>query len=629
MAEQLRPGNAAQRCFVDTREKTASIAIGLNVLLTGLKFALYAVTGSLAILAEAWHSFSDIATSGMTWLAVRRTVVSEAEVATPSDRSDASDASQADVSDTSSQPRQDPASDVSPGADASSMPRSTFRPSADQIAALVIGLVILLAGLGILRRVLWWEAVEISRPLVAGVLFFVFAVGSYLVHRLEIDVGERTGSSGLVADGNHAWADMIASLLTGVSLVLYHLGINLDRWIAAAIGVLVLSVALETLINLAVALLRRETRYVPRYRSHELLTSALSLSWLSERVGEGGGLFASPAVKRIAVPVRRWTPAVVVLVAVVSYGRTCFFSVGLNQVGMVEHLGRTERTGLEPGLHVKWPWPIDRAVLVETSVVQAANVGNETHPSAFALIWTREHGTEVPFLAGDKNLFFPYVIVHWRVKDPLAAVYQQQEPHVLLDAVCHRMMTELCAGREFYQLASTYREQLAADLHRLAQQRLDELGSGLEILNVNLSDIHPPVRIADAFEEVVVARFQQQQQMVNEALGLRNEQLPDARGRAAMERADAAAYHLEQTHQAEGEAAAFKQRVEALNAGRAVTLKHLYLEAVAAALRGIEKVLIDEDIERPDLWMGAGRRANSAVSPQQKMLFKDIREQME
>ncbi len=607
---------------MDTREKTASIAISLNVLLTGLKFGLYSLTGSLAILAEAWHSFSDIATSGMTWLAVRRTVTAETS-AGPGDAAESPAGAESDP--TSADTTAEPAGDD----DASSAGQTSFRPSADQVAALVIGLVILVAGLAVLRRVLWWEAVEITRPLLGGVLFLVFAVGSYLVHRLEVDVGERTGSSGLVADGNHARADMIASLLTGVSLILYHLGANLDRWIAAAIGVLVLSLALETIVNLAVALSRRETRYVPRYRSHEVLTSVLSLRWLSTQAKDGTGVLASTAARRILVPIRRWAPGLIVLAAVIAYGRTGVFSVELNQVGMVEHLGRPTRTGLGPGLHLKWPWPFDKAVLVEVSTVQTTNVGNETHPSAFALIWTREHGTEVPFLAGDNNLFFPYVIVHWRVKDPLAAVYQQQEPHVLLDAVCHRMMTELCAGRQFYDLASTYREQLAADLRRRAQQRLDELGSGLEILEVSLSDIHPPVRIADAFEEVVVARFQQQQQMVNEALGLRNEQLPDARGRAEIQRAEAAAYQLEQTHRAEGQASAFEQRADALEAGRAVTLKHLYLEAVAAALRGIEKVLVDKDIDQPDLWMSAGRKTRSGASPPQKELLRDIREQME
>jgi len=54
-----------------TREKTAGISTGLNLGLTIAKFMLYYFTGSMAILAEAFHSFSDIGTSLLVYLAVR------------------------------------------------------------------------------------------------------------------------------------------------------------------------------------------------------------------------------------------------------------------------------------------------------------------------------------------------------------------------------------------------------------------------------------------------------------------------------------------------------------------------------------------------------------------------------
>ena len=57
--------------IVNAKEKTAFISTGLNLILTILKFTLYFFTGSMAILAEAWHSFSDIATSLMVYFAVR------------------------------------------------------------------------------------------------------------------------------------------------------------------------------------------------------------------------------------------------------------------------------------------------------------------------------------------------------------------------------------------------------------------------------------------------------------------------------------------------------------------------------------------------------------------------------
>ena len=61
---------------MDIRTRTALVTLVLNTILTVLKFIAFAFTGSLAILAEAWHSFGDIATSATavlsTWRQVRR-----------------------------------------------------------------------------------------------------------------------------------------------------------------------------------------------------------------------------------------------------------------------------------------------------------------------------------------------------------------------------------------------------------------------------------------------------------------------------------------------------------------------------------------------------------------------------
>ena len=58
---------------IDIATKTAAIALGLNTFLTLAKFILYFFSGSLAILAEAWHSLTDIATSALVFIAVKRT----------------------------------------------------------------------------------------------------------------------------------------------------------------------------------------------------------------------------------------------------------------------------------------------------------------------------------------------------------------------------------------------------------------------------------------------------------------------------------------------------------------------------------------------------------------------------
>jgi len=52
-------------------EKAALVAIATNILLTAVKFVLAAFTASLALLAEAFHSFADIGSSLAVFLALR------------------------------------------------------------------------------------------------------------------------------------------------------------------------------------------------------------------------------------------------------------------------------------------------------------------------------------------------------------------------------------------------------------------------------------------------------------------------------------------------------------------------------------------------------------------------------
>ena len=56
---------------MNKQEKTALISSGINLLLTAVKFNLAALTGSIALLAEAWHSLSDIFSSFIVFLALR------------------------------------------------------------------------------------------------------------------------------------------------------------------------------------------------------------------------------------------------------------------------------------------------------------------------------------------------------------------------------------------------------------------------------------------------------------------------------------------------------------------------------------------------------------------------------
>ena len=115
------------------KRKAALTTLSLNILLTVLKFVLYGFCGSLAVLAEAWHSFSDIATSLLVYIAVRG--------------------------------RKKPDSD------------SRTRPlSLEQIVSLGIGLLLVVVAVFLMVKFFSAVALPVRNPLIAGLVFILFSL---------------------------------------------------------------------------------------------------------------------------------------------------------------------------------------------------------------------------------------------------------------------------------------------------------------------------------------------------------------------------------------------------------------------------------------------------------------------
>ena len=70
---------------------------------------------------------------------------------------------------------------------------------------------------------------------------------------------------------------------------------------------------------------------------------------------------------------------IVLLVALLAYAFTALTQVGEEETGLVVRLGRVVKT-IGPGLHRKYPWPIDRVVLIPTGVSHNLLVNNFNLP---------------------------------------------------------------------------------------------------------------------------------------------------------------------------------------------------------------------------------------------------------
>lgn len=215
--------------------------------------------------------------------------------------------------------------------------------------------------------------------------------------------------------------------------------------------------------------------------------------------------------------------------------------------GLRLRLGRIDGAALPPGLHRSLPWPFGRIELVATTRLRELNLGFEDDLGG-AILWSRKHYEgERTLLVGDgAELLTINVPLHYRVADPLLLARCSPDPEALLRAVAESRLANLAVTRDAYRLMLGERAELAGRLHAEIQAELDALESGLELVWLGFKDIHPPVEVTPAYQEVVSA-LDERETRILEARAERASSLPAARQDATRRRIEAEAAGRERT----------------------------------------------------------------------------------
>jgi len=555
------------------KERTALISIFLNVVLTVLKFIAFFFTGSLAILAEAWHSFSDITTSILVFISVKEPPLSLFT-------------------------RKEKDEDKS----------MLF----EHQVSFAIGLLMFLVAVFLISKTITGKVLVIENSLATGIIFIIFAITSHVVYRFETSVGKREASVGLIADGMHAKADMVNSLLIGFSLIIYNLGLNIDTFVAFLIAMLILSFSIETMVNAVLAYRRKEEEYVVRYKTKTLVLSLFekstwitNLKYLEEKLG-----LRLPYLALFG-KILKYLCVVFIFLLGLVYASDCLYTIAPAQEGIIERFGKAINSKpIQSGIHFKFPRPIDNVIKIDSRTIRMKSIGNITDNNTFALLWTKKHGTEFAFISGDNNFFYPYLVIHYRIKDIFKYRYNHIDSEILLDSIANQVISNIFSKKEFYEIVTSYREQFELDIAKIIQKKLDELNSGLELININMKDVHPPIFISSSFEKVVAA-YQKKEEMINKAIGYKNESLPRARGNGEKLLKQAQSYVTDRAKRANGEASRFMMKLEEYQKSKDIITKKLYFDFVKDALSNNQKFIVDPSSGFPEIWMSEEQLFNS------------------
>ncbi len=307
--------------------------------------------------------------------------------------------------------------------------------------------------------------------------------------------------------------------------------------------------------------------------------------------------------------VRRGLEPLAVGLVLTGWLSTSLTVVDVESSGLVERLGvPLESPLLEPGLHLHFPWPIDRVDRVPARRVQAIGVGHEGEEAAGPenVLWSVEHApNEFTLLLGNgRDLITVDAAVQYRIVDPRAWRYHTQNPAEALRALAYRAVMRNTVNLTLSQALSENVASLTRRMRTMVQEDADALGLGVDVIGFTVGGMHPPVAVAASYEGVVSAQISRVTAVVN-AQADRNALLPEAEASVLASSNAARAEGAELFGRAAGEAWAFRALEAQYRAAPAEYFFRRRLEQLEKDLAGHPFTVVDARFIRDggELWI--------------------------
>jgi cation diffusion facilitator family transporter len=193
--------------------KVALWSVFVNLVLVGIKYSLGEISGSLALKADAVHSFADVISALTMFVGI---VISDRKTKT--------------------------------------FPEGLYK--VENLGALLSALFILYAAFEIGSAALQTGSyAELTHlPPVLGGIVLIIAI-AFVFSRYELRVGLEVGSPSLVADAKHVYTDLLSTGVILISIIGAQFGYSLDRYVALFVAVLVARTGIQIMIDAVKVLL--------------------------------------------------------------------------------------------------------------------------------------------------------------------------------------------------------------------------------------------------------------------------------------------------------------------------------------------------------------------------------------
>ncbi|RKP44178.1 protease modulator HflK [Trinickia fusca] len=314
----------------------------------------------------------------------------------------------------------------------------------------------------------------------------------------------------------------------------------------------------------------------------------------------------------------RLLPMAVAAVVVGGWLLTSVSILGPNERAVYERFGKPVAVW-QSGPHVGLPWPFGKARPVDNGAVHqlivSGNADNSSvtgptvpadgsTPDQLNRLWDIAHPWETTqVIAGASGGQQNFQIVNADVRldyrvgtadaDARAALYRADDLEGMVRSIANREVVHYLASHTLESLLETRQTVMADAVRRAVQQRLDQLGAGVDVLAVVIESIHPPAGAAAAYHGVQAAQVRAQAS-VAKAQAYAAGELGDAQREALEDVGQAGGRAAETLARAQAQQIEFDADVGASRLGGPAFALEYYLRHLQNGLRHAQLTVIDD-----------------------------------
>lgn len=271
------------------------------------------------------------------------------------------------------------------------------------------------------------------------------------------------------------------------------------------------------------------------------------------------------------------------------FALTTWYTVDESEQAVIITFGKVEEGVSQPGLHFKWPWPIQ----------SVEKLSKETFSLQFG--YKEENGEivaypkETKMITGDENIVLADMVVQWKITDPGKYLFNAENPEEILHDATSASLRSIIGSSKIDDALTSGKVEIEASVHELLTTLMEKYDVGISILAVKLQDVDlPNDEVRKAFTNVTDAR-ETMNTKINEANKYRNKRTKEAEGEKDAIISKALGDKAARIESAKGDVALFNALYNEYKNAPEITKKRIILETIDEVLPNAKIYIMKDD----------------------------------